>query len=117
LLKLCLPIQRDEQPLRFAIWYSANGLGSILGGLLGYGVGFITVATLSSWAWIFLLNGLITVLAGVAFVFVCPDSPSEAHFLTSKEREIALERVRGNQSSIRGYKTWVKVVQSSCEWG
>lgn len=26
---------RQEQPLRFAIWYSCNGLGSCIGGLLG----------------------------------------------------------------------------------
>lgn len=26
---------RQEQPLRFALWYSCNGLGSCIGGLLG----------------------------------------------------------------------------------
>lgn len=96
---------RHEQPLRFAIWYSCNGVGSVVGGLLGYGVGFISVPTIHNWAWIFILNGLLTVLAGIAFFLVCPDSPSEARFLTNKEREAALERVRENEAAIRGYKT------------
>lgn len=98
---------RDEQPLRFAIWYSCNGLGSMIGGLLGYGVGFINNTKIYSWAWIFILNGLITVLAGCGFFLLCPDSPKEARFLTISEREVALERVRANQSSIRSYKTSV----------
>lgn len=45
---------RQEQPFRFAIWYSMNGLGSMLGGLLGYGVGFINNTRIENWAWIFM---------------------------------------------------------------
>lgn len=30
---------RQEQPLRFALWYSCNGIGSCIGGLLGMSVG------------------------------------------------------------------------------
>ena len=32
---------RREQPLRIGLWYTANGLGIALGGLLGYAIGHI----------------------------------------------------------------------------
>jgi hypothetical protein len=34
---------RAEQPMRISIWYSFNGLGVSLGGLLGYAIGHIKV--------------------------------------------------------------------------
>lgn len=48
---------RQEQALRIGIWYCCNGLGSMLGGLLGYGVGHITNTGIPNWAWIFIVNG------------------------------------------------------------
>jgi len=91
---------RQEQPLRMAFWYCCNGLGSTLGGLLGYGVGHIHAASIHNWAWIFIVNGIITVLAGIVFLAVCPNSPTTARFLSARERITALERVRCNQSSL-----------------
>lgn len=32
---------RREQPVRIGLWYTANGIGIALGGLLGYGIGHI----------------------------------------------------------------------------
>lgn len=104
---------RREQPFRFAIWYSMNGLGSMLGGLLGYGVGFINNTRIENWAWIFIVNGLVTILAGLGFFVVCPNSPAVAKFLSPDERKIAIERVRANQSVLHSKKTnWKQVRQA-----
>lgn len=45
---------RREQPVRIGLWYTANGLGIALGGLLGYGIGHIKGA-LPSWKYEFLV--------------------------------------------------------------
>lgn len=68
--------------------------------LAGYGVGHIDVTGYPNWAWIFLLNGALTILAGIVFLIVAPNSPETARFLTAAERKVALERVRVNQSSL-----------------
>jgi Major Facilitator Superfamily. len=45
---------RKEQPVRLGLWYTANGFGIALGGLLGYGIGHIKGA-LPSWKYEFLI--------------------------------------------------------------
>ena len=45
---------RREQPVRIGLWYTANGLGIALGGLLGYGIGNIRGA-LPSWKYEFII--------------------------------------------------------------
>ena len=45
---------RREQPVRLGLWYTANGLGIALGGLLGYGIGNIRGA-LPSWKYEFIV--------------------------------------------------------------
>lgn len=45
---------RREQPVRIGLWYTANGFGIALGGLLGYGIGHIRGA-LPSWKYEFLI--------------------------------------------------------------
>jgi len=45
---------RKEQPVRIGLWYTANGFGIALGGLLGYGIGHIRGA-LPSWKYEFLV--------------------------------------------------------------
>ncbi len=48
LRKHSLTESRDEQPFRTGIWFSMNGLANVLGGLIGYGIGFIK-ADIPSW--------------------------------------------------------------------
>lgn len=45
---------RREQPVKMGLWYTANGFGIALGGLLGYGIGNIDGA-LPSWKYEFIV--------------------------------------------------------------
>lgn len=54
----CLPLfsiitsqwyRRAEQPLRVAAWYGTNGLATILGSALSFGLGHIPSDTIHSW--------------------------------------------------------------------
>lgn len=45
---------RKEQPVRLGLWYTANGFGIAIGGLLGYGIGSIKGA-LPSWKYEFII--------------------------------------------------------------
>ena len=77
------------------------------------------------WAWIFIIEGLITVIAGVMSFWIVQDFPDTARFLSSSEREIVIRRLQADdQFSARGetlkwknvkksildYKTWLSAM-------
>jgi len=49
---------------------------------------------LTGWQWLFLLEGLPSILVGFAVLFCLPDNPSKASWLTESEREEVLARLR-----------------------
>jgi hypothetical protein len=51
--------------------------------------------------WMFIIIGLITVAIGISLWWLLPDSPLTASFLTDRERLIAVERLRTNQTGIK----------------
>lgn len=75
-----------------------------------------------AWAWIFILEGLVTIIASVASFFIIQDFPETAKFLTEEERTFIVRRLQqdGRHSaggedfkmkyiwqSFRDWKTWV----------
>ena len=52
------------------------------------------VGNRAGWAWIFILEGLFTVLFGVSSFFTLPHSPARARFLDTEEKEYVIARLR-----------------------
>ncbi|CAK1363431.1 unnamed protein product [Cercospora beticola] len=90
---------RRQQPIRMGLWYTANGLGIALGGLLGYGIGNIK-GSLPSWKFEFIIIGALCCLWGIVMCIFLPDSPVTAKGLTQREKRIAVERLREDQTGI-----------------
>ena len=90
---------RKQQPVRIGLWYTANGFGIALGGLLGYGIGHIHGA-LPSWKYEFLIVGALCCSWGIVMFIMLPDSPVTAKGLSAREKRIAVERLRANQTGI-----------------
>ncbi|KAL6249099.1 hypothetical protein RBB50_004162 [Rhinocladiella similis] len=90
---------RKEQPLRIGLWYTANGAGIALGGLLGYAIGHIKGA-LASWRYEFIIIGALCCVWGIVIGIFMPDSPVTAKFLNQREKRIAVERLKSNQTGI-----------------
>ncbi|RDW90077.1 putative MFS allantoate transporter [Aspergillus mulundensis] len=93
--------KRDEQPLRMAIWLSANGMATMVGALLGFGLGHVHNTSLESWKLIFLVIGLLNLVTAILFLWFIPDSPSSAKFLTHRQRIIAVQRVSENMIGVK----------------
>jgi len=94
---------RFEVQTRLAIFYSAASLAGAFSGLLAYGIQHMDgVGNLAGWRWIFILEGLMTVLLGIATPFVLPDSPETAGFLTPEEKAIIKFRLEQDSGTAAG---------------
>ncbi|KPI45115.1 putative transporter [Cyphellophora attinorum] len=99
MLITCMWYTRKEQPVKIGIWYLANGVGIALGGLLGYAIGHIR-GSLASWRYEFIIIGCLCCLWGIVIAILMPDSPVTAKFLSKREKRIAVERLKSNQTGI-----------------
>lgn len=77
------------------------------------------------WAWIFIIEGLLTVVAGAASFWIIQDFPDKAKFLTETERAFVLHRLKSDQQfsvagetfkskyiwqSLGDWKTWMSLL-------
>ncbi|KIL65723.1 hypothetical protein M378DRAFT_186352 [Amanita muscaria Koide BX008] len=92
--------RRQEQGFRIAIWYSNNGWGNVFGSLIVYGIGHIRSRELHTYQIIFIMLGLVTFIVGVLSFFIFPDNPVKSKFLNTREKLVALERLRANQQGL-----------------
>ena len=90
---------RRQQPIRIGLWYTANGFGIALGGLLGYGIGNVR-GSLPSWKYEFLIIGALCSVWGIVLILFLPDSPVSARMLSQRQKRIAVERLTGNQTGV-----------------
>ncbi|KAF1988899.1 MFS general substrate transporter [Aulographum hederae CBS 113979] len=86
---------RHEAQLRQALFFSAASVAGAFSGLLAYGIAHMDgVGGLEGWRWIFILEGILTVLVAVSAFFVLYDFPETASFLTSEERAFVVWRLK-----------------------
>ncbi|KAF9234654.1 MFS general substrate transporter [Melanogaster broomeanus] len=78
---------------RIAMFSGAATLAGAFSGLLAYAINFMNGdGGLEGWSWIFILEGLLTILIALTAAFVMVDYPSTAKFLTTEERSFVIER-------------------------
>jgi MFS family permease len=72
---------------RLALFYCASALSGAFSGLLAFGIAKMDgVGGRPGWAWIFLLEGIVTVIIGAACFFIMPDTPAlSGKWLTAEE--------------------------------
>ncbi|KAL8288249.1 hypothetical protein RB597_000373 [Gaeumannomyces tritici] len=87
---------RREQAGRSALWLSFLGVGGFVGSLAIFGIGHIH-GSLSSWRYIFLILGSVTVMWGFVFLFFVPDGPAQVRWLSADEKVVAVQRVIENR--------------------
>ena len=93
--------KRSEQPIRMCVFLSFNGMATMVGALLGYGLGHAENTSLKSWKLIFLVIGLLNFVWCWVFLWFVPDSPMNAKFLSHKQKVIAVHRVSENMIGVK----------------
>jgi MFS family permease len=92
---------RAEQPLRMCVFLAFNGVATMVGALLGYGLGHAHSPAIKTWQLIFLVIGLANFVWAIVFLWLMPDSPSSARFLTHKQRIVAIDRIARNNIGLK----------------
>lgn len=116
---LTLFYTRNEIALRVGYLFVSAAISGSVGGLLAYGIGFMDgVAGQSGWRWIMIIEGLPTVVLGIAVIFWLADDPESAYYLTAEEKKLMVvrkQRQTGYSKSadqfskadvIKGLKDW-----------
>ncbi|KAL2871157.1 putative MFS transporter [Aspergillus lucknowensis] len=78
ILYLSYFFKSDELPLRLAIFWTANRLTDVISPLIAYGVLHMRgTHGRAGWRWLFLIEGLITLIIGVWSIFQMAPSPTQ----------------------------------------
>ncbi|EAU87174.2 hypothetical protein CC1G_05863 [Coprinopsis cinerea okayama7 len=115
--------KRSEYGLRAAWFFSAGTIAGAFGGLLAAAISKMDgIAGKPAWAWIFILEGILTVIVSTASFWIIQDFPETAKFLTEAERTVVIRRLQSDNQfsaggekfrkrylwqSLKDWKTWI----------
>ncbi|KAH8815432.1 major facilitator superfamily domain-containing protein [Xylogone sp. PMI_703] len=115
--------KRSEFGIRAAIFFSAAAVSGSFGGLLAAAiVNMDGLGGRPGWAWIFILEGIVTVLCGFVSFWIVHDFPDNATFLSEQDRARVLRRLKLDKQAsaeheafnmkyvwlaLKDYKTWL----------
>ncbi|KAI8996642.1 MFS general substrate transporter [Trametes punicea] len=86
---------------RVGIFFGGATLAGAFSGLLAFGISFMSgTAGFLGWSWIFIIEGLATVVVGFISFFILVDFPHTAKFLTPEERAYVVHRKKYDNSSV-----------------
>ncbi|KEY74299.1 hypothetical protein S7711_00456 [Stachybotrys chartarum IBT 7711] len=92
--------KRSEFGARAAVFFSAAALAGSFGGLLAAAIANMDgVAGIPGWAWIFIIEGILTILIGVASFWMVHDFPNEATFLSAEDKARVLLRLQADKQA------------------
>ncbi|PGH15077.1 hypothetical protein AJ79_02603 [Helicocarpus griseus UAMH5409] len=111
---------RHEAQLRQALFFSAASVAGAFSGLLAFAIAKMDgVGSLDGWRWIFILEGILTVVVALFAFFITHDYPETATFLTEKERAWVIHRLKYQYSdtAVKQEKfQWRYVKETFLDW-
>ncbi|KAJ6545251.1 MFS general substrate transporter [Mycena capillaripes] len=86
---------------RIGLFFGAASLAGAWSGALAFGISFMSgTRGLLGWSWIFILEGIGTVIVGIVAFFVLVDFPVTAAFLTPEERAFVVSKKKYDNSAV-----------------
>jgi len=84
----------QEMWWRIATFYSVGQIAGAVSGLLAYLIGFMNgVGHLAGWRWLFILEGLPSIILSFVALIWLPDYPQTAKLLNEEEKAFVLHRL------------------------
>ncbi|EAU32566.1 conserved hypothetical protein [Aspergillus terreus NIH2624] len=116
---LTLFYSKRELALRTGYLFSSAAAAGACGGLIAYGIGFMDgISGLRGWRWIMIIEGMPTVLIGIATWFFLADDPDTAYYLNADERALVVRlrsRHTGHTASAQKFH-WADIKDGATDW-
>jgi MFS family permease len=112
---------RHELQQRLAVFYTASAFSGALSGLLAFGIARMDGAReIAGWRWIFLIEGAVTVTAGLVMPLLIIDTPEKAKWLSDDEKRfidlrLRLSGVRTNTEKVDKI-SWKLLIRTLVDW-
>ncbi|KAI4933963.1 uncharacterized protein J4E92_003633 [Alternaria infectoria] len=98
-LFLCNWYTREELGIRIAYLFIASALSGAFGGLIAFGILYMNgVAGWSGWRWLYIIEGIITIIWAACCIFLVPKSFETAYFLNDDEKALMRQRAHRTQA-------------------
>ncbi|KAH7176802.1 major facilitator superfamily domain-containing protein [Dactylonectria macrodidyma] len=111
-----------ELAKRMGFYHSCQAVGSMMSGALQVAI----IETLegshgiAGWRWLFIINAIMTVVWGIAGIFMMPDLPNKpnprAFWFKKIDAELAMERLARNGRAEPKKMTWAGVKRTFSSW-
>ncbi|KAI2466037.1 MFS general substrate transporter [Annulohypoxylon bovei var. microspora] len=108
----------EERSIRVAFILASATLAGAFGGAIAYGIGHMNRAGgLSAWRWLFIIEGIPSCLSSILVWFLLPDYPEDAQWLTTQERDLAVQRlhIEGSKGHHKAM-TWSDAKATLVDW-
>ncbi|KAF8161231.1 major facilitator superfamily domain-containing protein [Crassisporium funariophilum] len=105
--------KRHEVQKRLAVFYLVSIVFGGFSSLLAFGIAFLKgKGGLNGWNWIFIIEGIFTIVLGVLTWLFVPDFPDRSRFLTEEQRKLILDRVEADRGdSVPDQMTGAKILK------
>ena len=106
--------KRRERQFRISLFFGAAALAGSFGGILAYGIGFMRGTVWAhGWRWIFILEGIATVLIAFGAYWFIHNYPDTAEFLSDKERKFIHARLASDSDATHNERfAWDNVLRA-----
>ncbi|KAK4688579.1 MFS transporter, ACS family, pantothenate transporter, partial [Tremellales sp. Uapishka_1] len=110
--------KRREAAKRIALFFAGAVLAGAFGGIFGYALSRMAgVGGKEGWSWIFIIEGLLSFVIGIASIWMVHDWPEQAKFLTPLEREMVLMRLKQDVGlASEGTFSWKMIRKAVTDW-
>jgi len=107
---------RRERSWRVAVFFGGAALAGAFGGIFAYTIGLMNgVGGRKGWQWIFILEGILTVIVSLVSYFIVPTWSHKAKFLTEEERGRLIEKLQADSDAGTDQSFQWSSVQSAFE--
>ncbi|KAK9680510.1 hypothetical protein K7432_015913, partial [Basidiobolus ranarum] len=115
---LSLWYTRQEQALRIALFFGAATIAGAFGGVLAYGIIQMSgIQGLTGWQWIFIIEGIPTLVLAFVSYYYLPDFPETASFLTEEERKLLMDRLKHDAGAASETEfSWKQFKDAFIDW-
>ncbi|XHG08009.1 hypothetical protein AWENTII_011138 [Aspergillus wentii] len=92
---------RAESTPRYGFWYCGLGAGQIVGGLISFGAQHAPSSmSFGGWRIMFVVIGAVNVLVSLLVLFILPETPEKARFISDDEKKRIAFRLSQDQAGV-----------------